>query len=1091
MAQPKFYSISALPKNSKGIGGKLGKFYRKRQLVISVIGVYVMVGGLLGYLLFNSTGDSAKASESALISASVRLVEDKELVIGDKVEVAVTLQNTSITESINNLAIDLFSTKEAVSWVEVTGGNTQGETSKIIGQNNSFKLPVLSSGERAEYIVTGNLQNDQIDYLTILAKVRFLNKDGQQEVNTNRVFTKLKKGADSDKSLVSLALNKDSFAPGEEVFFNLSQPAEGIQTGDKLAGKIYVSKKDSEQISTLNCTFDDQGKCQASIQGLQPGQYTSIFTTDGESFFSNIGSFQIGGQSADFSPSSQSSLDFPFASASINGSVPVIARRVVSLNESVQTGDFCTFLVKEGDTVLTSVKAQVKLDRSCQAVINTSQIPKGDGVYIVQLAGTDLQREVSFAKKLAQYLSLETKNVILQSNSDVELEAKNITDLAGAPLQNKQVTLGIWHQESGEYREVSSVNGQNLSVKDGFFAARVPAEMFRKGGLYSVFMKVEDGQQSDFLVLNFDDKEIGFSGSGVMVDNYDNLKVGQDITLTLQNVMDRTGKTLSEGECAASIYTSGNTASPISIKGQIKDGNCKVFVSSGKITRSGPFLVSFTGPEINSKINQSRQFLISAGAAEKFGEINLEFMPARKGYANNLIVGPITDAYGNLTNSFDNKLQIFSGEELKQEYTNINILSGFTKLALPSTIFENDTLTLKLVDSTGKELITKTVEVKSVDEKLILPNFSDKLSGDKNIQVGIQGLKVENTDKCKLTFVRSSEEFAEQEVAYDKENGRCEFDWNLNQLRNNPKALIRFEVGDYKFAQVVNLESGEAANLFVLAPEVRINEKDEVRMALLTSPFVDRNGLVVNEGKVRIQYNGKAEEVRIVDGLARLDIPANKLDSKDIRSNLDQRFLELGVDARASVSAVAKTNSLSVYLGNKDISNSSEVFAVQLARTQINSKSGQIFKFRTEACEAILLSSNQNSKILKTHKQGDTCYVEVMGDVGDYNLLFTQNGFTVGNFKLTIDNSSQEVIWCQNKNCLLQVLAPVNSRVEATIFDQDKQYKFQGEDLENVVQVKQNGLNPLKTYLVEIKYLNAENKQLSFYKELPGEYLVG
>jgi len=72
---------------------------------------------------------------------------------------------------------------------------------------------------------------------------------------------------------------------------------------------------------------------------------------------------------------------------------------------------------------------------------------------------------------------------------------------------------------------------------------------------------------------------------------------------------------------------------------------------------------------------------------------------------------------------------------------------------------------------------------------------------------------------------------------------------------------------------------------------------------------------------------------------------------------------------------------------------------------------------------------------------------------------------------------------------MIQVKAPTTSNIEATIFDGDNQYKFKGKELDNIVEIKQNGLNPLKEYLVEVSYLDLDGKKISNYNTILGEKL--
>ena len=73
-----------------------------------------------------------------------------------------------------------------------------------------------------------------------------------------------------------------------------------------------------------------------------------------------------------------------------------------------------------------------------------------------------------------------------------------------------------------------------------------------------------------------------------------------------------------------------------------------------------------------------------------------------------------------------------------------------------------------------------------------------------------------------------------------------------------------------------------------------------------------------------------------------------------------------------------------------------------------------------------------------------------------------------------------------------QVISPTTSPLEAIIYDDDNtQYRSNSDELENSIILNQNGLNPLKEYLVEINYTNLDGDTIRHFRTIPGEKLVG
>jgi len=1089
MPKNKFYKVNTIRQKNPakwGLFSHIGKNKRHKKLLASVIGVYLLVGVGVGYILFSSNNRPAKAGESAYVSSSIKFVEEKIYKVGDQVKIGITLQNTSITEPINNLSLDLYSTKESVKWTDVRNKSDDNQVLST-AQNNNFKLPLLSSAQRAEYTLQGTLQDDQMDYLTILGKVRYLNKDGVQEIETNKVSTQLNSQTNTSSTLLSLKTNKDTFLQGDEISLDVEKKTE-----DKIRGKIFITNKDTQEpVNSLECVLSNTTSCSNNLKNLDVGQYSAMFIDETEKYYSNIVVFQVTGKKPILTPNSQTTLDFTFGSSSINGLVSVVAKKVISLNQSIDSSMECSFEITLNGAKISNAKSKVDSDRSCKILLNSDQFTKGNGVYKIKLVNSSLEKEVSYTAKSPNLITLTNKTARPTKDQSVEIEATGLVDTNNNVLNDKKISLFLWQTTTSSFKEITSINGSDIKIMNGLFNIKIPPSYLNQGSMYMAMIKIEDGQQSDWIGLNFEDKQIGFSGSGVIFDDK-KMYVGESINFTLESLMDKNGNIINEGECSANIYTMTNVSTAITVKGQIKNGTCSAVLPDRKVTKSGPALISFTGPEISNKINQSRQFNFLPAKPEKIGKLSLEFEPARSDFANNLIIGPTTDKYGNLVNIFNYKLEVLSGIEVLQEFNNIQIQSGFAKIPIPSTIFKNQDIIFKLKNEKGEEVSSRSVTVQNTNDKLTLPNFPSTVMSDQNIEVSMLGLTEANKNECNLEFYKSQDEFAQETALINTEQGKCEFNWNLNKLRSNKKALLQLKYRDSIFSQIVDLTSSDPSNLFVVAPQVRINNVGELNINLLSSPIVDKQGLLIEKNDMKWQYNGKVVETKIIGGLSNLDLPANKLESKDIQTNNNIKYLELDIDVKAGIGSISKTNNLSVFLGDKGISNIKPEFEVIKASNQLENGKNSIFQFRTNLCKVKLINSNKPNSTLNTHWQGGVCHVEVVGITGKNSIVFEDKGFVLGKYEYVGQPKSQEIIWCSDESsgCLIKVLAPINSAVQAIVYDGDKQYKFVGDDLENNVKISQNGLNPLKKYLVEIRYKDTENIDVSQIREITGQTIL-
>jgi hypothetical protein len=1087
MAKTNFYKVRTLPGKTIGKAGifnRLTRGKKRKQLVASVIGVYIIVGGLVGWVLFNNNSNSAKASEAALISASIKLDEDKQYTLGDTIKMSMTLQNTSVSESINSVSINISSTKDVVKWNSISSNNVTSSDTAIT-PDGSINIPLISSGERVEYEIQGSIQNNDLDYSNIQAKLKYLNKDGVQEGDTNRIVLNTK--VSSEQQLLDLKSDKNSYNQSDAIQLNLDAPL-----GQQYQGKIYISNRSTqEQVSTLDCALSDANTCQSTVKSLPIGDYSALYIDSTDNAYSNIIWFSVTGKQADFVPSTQATLEFPTGTTSINGILPVVAKKVITLNQTPDINSVCSFQIYSGSNLVNTVKVNVDTDRTCKTNLTADVLKNGDGNYIIKLANTKVQSNVTFQSKSANLIALENKTTLLQKGQGVEIAASGIIDANAQPLDGKKVTLGIYHVASATYTELTSIDNQNLMVTAGNFDVTIPSANLDKGGFYLVYIKTEDGQQSDWVALNFEDKQIAFSGTGVLYDS-NTLKIGQNINLSLDDLIDRDGNIVTDGDCSADVYATDATTA-VSVTGQIKNGLCSATLPAGKITNSGPALISFTADDITNPINQSKQITILPGSAEKYGKISLETEPAKKDFANTLTIGPVSDKYGNLTDAYNYKLDLQDENGALKEQT-IQIQDGFAQLSIPSTYFDGSKFIAILKDDKGNELLNRSFDIDSSDSKYISANIPDQISSDKNIQASVDGLNLTNQTDCKLDLFKSQDETSEVSSTYDTTKGSCTFDWDLEQNRSSDRALLQLTAGDRVFNKIVNLQSSDPTNLFVVAPQIRITPDDKLAINLLTSPITDKQGRVVDSSDIKWQYNGKTEQNSINSGLAKLSLTSDKLESKDIQVNNTIRTLELDLNVKAGITSLNKTNSLSIYIGDHDIASTDFNFIPLSTSTEVTQDHDRIFTFNTDTCEGKLINSAGTSSVLQTSYQNGVCYVLAQANPGVNTMSFENAGFTIGTFSYTTVPDSQDVNWCSTSStsnkCIIQVKAAINSTVQVVIIDADKEYKFTSNDLENSVVVSQNGLNPDTLYQVQVSYKDSQNNPVVQTAQILGSKLI-
>jgi hypothetical protein len=1083
MPKHSFYKIISTGHLRRGVIHKILRNKHKRRLVLSISSVYLLLATVIGIGIFGPTKEQASANQPANIASVIRLENGEKLESGSEVSLVITLQNTSLNESINGINLNLLSSQNIIDWSQLSSKTKLNDGQSYVFEKNTTNIDFLAAGGKVDYIAKGFVQNHTQESTSILAKFSYKNQRGNEITESNRLFIAGGSVISSNSSPYNLTTDSNSYSSGEQINFRVNNPAFAVSSENSKTGKLYLTQIETKNVvDSFNCTFDEFGECLVSTNELKSGSYSGIFLDEIGNTSTIIEFAVISGDQNNFTPSEDASLKLPFKNISINGVVPIYANNLVGLNSTPKTGDKCKFVVSKNGTQVLALEAAVDSNRNCQNNLQASQLP-GDGIYNIALAGTNQNQEVSILAKPLALSPINNKTVVLNQENPVELEISKVAN------NGTKATVGILHVSTGEYSEINNNGADDYISENSIIKAVIPAEKFTLGGLFQVFAKLNDGTQTDFINLNFDDALAGLPGSGVIVNNLDSLRIDNNITFSIQNILDRNNNPIALGDCQAEIYTTSKTNSPISVSGQIKNGTCSVEVVAGQINKAGPVTITFQGNDISGDINQSKQFNILAGKATTFGDINTEYSPARKNYANKVIVGPVTDDYGNLADYINGQLVITDSNNTIQFQKKLDIFGGFDETVIPAAVFNSDNLTLKVLDADGSEKITKILTVEEKISSLNLPSIPTELKSDENIKAKFNTEADVETKECSLTYYRSIFEAIET-VAIPNSSYICNFDIQLNDLRDNKKGLLLLKAGNKTFTSLVENKPTEAVNNFTINPEIRVNEQNELIIQLLTSPIFDKQNLPVESEKMSIKYNGKVEEVQISNGHAKLELTADKLDTKDIRKNLNKSFLDLNLGAKAGVTSINSNNSLNIFIGQSTISKESGQIKVIAANNTIQAGLVKVFSFESDYCTVIKESKLGISELLKSHYQGGICYVEIKGEPGQYNLNFQNQGFSTGSYPISIlEKEVPSILWCNSSPCNIEILGLVKES-SAILFDDENEYKFDSNELGNSILIEENGLNPLKDYPIEITYKLDNGEEVTSRNIVKGEILL-
>jgi hypothetical protein len=1082
--------VKRLERNVRGMVYKLLHHHHKKRLVAGVFGVWILVTLLVSIGLINQSSGTSSANYPAELITALKINDNQELVVDNNINFTITLQNSSPNEGIAEISMILLSTANSMEWNSLKN-NEDGEVFAI--DPSYTKIDYLGAGERATYNLTGKILDKKIESISTMAKFNYRTKDGLKKTDTNREFLPLTERVNPDISqYLSLGSDAQNYSQGQSPVISVSK--NGV-LNKNIQGKIFVTDRlEKDIVANENCSLVDKDKCDAIIANLKTGSYSAMFFDEKNNIYSQIVQFEIVGNSTAFTPAENSRLDLPFGPISINGTAYIYVKKVVNENKKVLGNETCEFVISKNGTVVTTIPVVIGSNRDCILRLNSSQVPN-EGLYQIALKGTQKITTMSITNKTAGLIELKNNTLVLSQDKPVKLSLEKIINKNNEPISNTKAILYLLHNATGEAQEIKTLNSSLLSVEQGNLNIELPANYIKNGGLYSAFIKLEDGQQSDTISLNFSDKSIGLTNSGILIKNYDKLRIGEPIEVMVAGIKDRGGNIISSGDCGLEVFTRQDSVEPIFVSGVISDGNCNAVISGNLITSSGPVLISATGGAIKNDIEQSRQVYVQSGAPTNFGLLNLEYEPARVGYTNKLIIGPVTDIFGNTTNANDLTLAFIKDDKVVHQEEDLSVIDGFYEGIIPSSVFngkEGDTLIVSLINQkTGEQLSSKLITLIEDEDRFILPNFPEKINSDENIKIQYSGTGSKDEFACNLQYFRSDIDYTFSSSTYSPINDSCEFDYDLNQYRNNSLALIKLTAKDKIFHKVVANTPGEPANLFNLSPEVRIDSREELQLKFLTSPLVDQQGLAVEKGKVKFEYNGKVVESEIKKGFSSIYSPATMFDKKDIKEIGNDIYLDLDINAKASVISIAKNNNLEVFLNDHDIAQKLDTAELYKGTNIVSSKDFEILQFKTDHCSAIQSSSVIGSQSALTHYQNGICYVQTKSTAGNYILTFERDGFLLSDYDFkVVDYSVAKVEWCTGTPCKISVNGGISSLIEATLYDDEKEYRFSSEEIGNTVTIEENGINPLKEYKVKISFKDSNENTHEIYSTVLGEYLI-
>ncbi len=1072
---------------------------QKRSILASIIASYLLLGVFTMYSL--ATGVFAARSQAAELplelTTSMQLINENSYALGDTISADLTIQNPSSTQNAERVVASLLSTNNSVQWKNGVSKTMRGSSKVITITDNTLDIGMVEASDRTTIHLTGTLNDTKFPYLALLARLTYINQNGTVfSASSNKTYTKLNNTLGAQTSQLTLTATKPNYDFGEDISLELAYgQGDTTQIAPEIHGTITVTDIQGQTVGEAQCDLGATNSCSKVFQNLPVGSFTALFISEDNQTFSKIAAFTVAGQKSQFAPSPLANLFLPFGANSINGYVPVHATSVIDQNTDI-AGKECTFevLASGNDQPIFSINAAVASDRSCAANLKLSDV-KVAGQYTIRLARSSFSTLAYFSEAPLSYLPLSLPLIANTPGREVTISSSEVTSAADATIKsNANIQIGIFHYRSGEYTLLGDAD-TTFKYTNGNFEVNLPSRYFQKGGFYQLFLKATELDKannkvvrySDFVGFSYDVASTSLSAQGIVVPNYDSLVAGGAFSVVLSGITNGSDSVQTSGECLATLYAPGAPA--ISVSGAIDQGNCNVQIGEGKLTKVGPTLVTFVSDTKDKSIPQSRIIDIRANTPTKYGVLVLEREPANRGYANRAIIGPVVDAFGNLASSTGMRLQVSDLADNSIVYsTPVSIQDGFANPIIPAQIFTTPKLKLELVDASAQVMLSREIEVSEQNYDFVPAQFEKSIRSDDSISIKTQIPLAGDSKVCALTIVQGGDADPTIPGVINEENGACSIDGKPEMARNQKQLLYKIVTGDQTVYSLVAQKPSEPKSPFVVVPAIRTSAQDEVELSLLTSPIVDAAGMLTNNIKMNLEYNAKSLETDVIQGIAKVTLHADEINARSIKTLGQSRYLDIDVNAKTSTQSIAKPTNIRVSVTAKDIAKNAASFEIVRAQNRVQSGSDITFVFRTEACTARIIG-DRGQRPLQAHLHGQNCYIQTQAATGKNTILFEKSGFEIGRFEFDGVVRAPQAVWCSASPCKNQVVTELSGTLEATLFDGVNEFRFKSDTLASLVTISQNGLGGLKDYLVQLKFVDADDITTIFYQRLNGGIL--
>ena len=1032
----------------------------KRRVVVSLAGSYLVMSIILAGTLLSLTKSPATLAQASSVQVASSLLTKATIVnTGDSITASLKIQNTSTINPLTKISISFVTTADQITW------NTLSEKSISLSHTGTFfTLDSLAPQQEKDLQLMGTLTKAFSPSIVVYAHIEAYNFEQKITSNSNKISLSQNNHSITGKKVV-LSTEFPVVKPGHIQTLTATSTLESAN----YKGRVSLVQ-DAQILNEYDCTFV-KDICKIEYLSLASGTYQAWFLSEDQQSFSNILSFVVGGEQQNSTLSADTQVLTPFGATSIANRLSIVLKEVTSKNQVAVHCDIT--LTKNGTTSSKVFSVLASSDKVCTYFIDTNEL-FGFGEYTLNVPGVIIPHTV-FVSDSSTSLPFSVVTPILITGQPIDIESKGLVTTTTPALAYTGVGDLLVFNASTHV-----LNTTSLKIENGSMYATITANSLQDSNLFYTAIRLVDSgttRYSAWNILNFGAQSQDVNSTGIQVNDYNQLIVGGTPIFSVIGIRDTSGQIINGQPCAAQIFVSGSLT-PIQLTSQIQGGVCQVVVTNDMLTKTGPALITFYDTDSNRSIAETRIVTITSSSVRSVGKVSLAVNPAPFATANQVIIGPILDAYDNLVTSGLLKLELGQENGIWLQSKDVLIENGFGTAYIPASLLDSAHLYTRVVNTQGEVLSNQ--DFATSESRFNAPSLPSRIKSDEVLSLKyITGFS--NSIPCTVTI--SSSISLEETSMFDLASQSCLVQTTFKKGISS-SALLTFTFGEYQWNQLLTITPGDSSQNFGLFPLTKLNTSGEIELTLISTPLVDKNGLDIDSGTVNYKLNGRQTTAKIENGIAKLGLYDDFVITRDTRTLFSKRILDMDVEASINPRSKSTTDKIRVTIASHDIASRPAPLKIKQLATIMSVGEVQAVKLQTKNCTAYLKTATYVH--LDTLQIENNCWILLTSDqLGSGELLVFDAYSQILSATITFVNAAPQIIVNNDAGFQVKYIGGDNYQLDATLFDEQKEYTFHSEP-NSLLTIKQQGLASEQEYQVRVHLIDSNASGQYFYLPVLG-----